>query len=146
MKTISLTDEQYKDLMQLVYLGNFMANATRNNDEMIEAFENIEQHIYTFAEQFGCGEYVDRHDAVEGIYPTREFEEMMDRFIAEYDSDIFWEELLHRMTERDLVDAHGEPAVASMGLVERIEKERGFVQTYDKEFSENGLKNLRIVK
>lgn len=146
MKTISLTDEQFKDLMQLVYLGNFMANATRNNDEMIEAFENIEQHIYTFAEQFGCGRYVDRHDAVEGIYPTREFEEMMDRFVAEYDSDIFWEELLHRMTERDLVDAYGEPAVASMGIVERIEKERGFVQTYDKEFAENGLKNLRIVK
>ena len=144
MKTISLTDEQYKDLMQLVYLGNFMANATRNNDEMIPQFEDMEQHIYASAHEFGCGEYVDRHDAVEGIYPTREFEEMMDRFVCEYDADIFWEELLHRMTERDLVDAYGEKAVSSMSIVERIEKERPFVQTYDKEFSENGLKNLRI--
>ena len=144
MKTISLTDEQYKYLMQLVYLGNFMANATRNNDEMIPQFEDMEQHIYASAHEFGCGEYVDRHDAVEGVYPTREFEEMMDRFVCEYDADIFWEELLHRMTERDLVDAFGEKAVSSMSIVERIEKERPFVQTYDKEFSENGLKNLRI--
>ena len=144
MKTISLTDEQYKYLMQLVYLGNFMANATRNNDEMIPQFEDMEQHIYASAHEFGCGEYVDRHDAVEGVYPTREFEEMMDRFVCEYDADIFWEELLHRMTERDLVDAYGEKAVSVMSIVERIEKERPFIQTYDKEFSENGLKNLRI--
>ena len=144
MKTISLTDEQYKDLMQLVYLGNFMANATRNNDEMITQFEDIEQYVYSFAQEFGCGEFVDRHDAVEGIYPTREFEEMMDTFVSEYDADIFWEELLHRMTERDLVDAYGEKAVSVMSIVERIEKERPFIQTYDKEFSENGLKNLRI--
>jgi N-methylhydantoinase A/oxoprolinase/acetone carboxylase beta subunit len=146
MKNLKLTDEQYKYLIQLVYLGNFMANATRNNDEMIPQFEELEQHVYSFAAEFGCGEFVDRHDAVEGIYPTREFEEMMDKLISEYDADIFWEELLHRMTERDLVDAYGEQAVAGMSIVERIEKERGFIQNYDKEFSENGLKNLYLKK
>lgn len=146
MKNLKLTDEQYKYLIQLVYLGNFMANATRNNDEMIPQFEELEQHIYSFAGEFGCGEFVDRHDAVEGIYPTREFEEMMDKLVCEYDADIFWEELLHRMTERDLIDAYGESAVASMSIVERIEKERGFVQEYDKEFSGNGLKNLYLRK
>jgi hypothetical protein len=144
MKTLNLTDAQFQTLIQLVYLGNFMANATRSNEEIVQQFEDLEQYLYSSAEEFGCGGFVTKHDAVEGVYPSHEFEEMMDAFICKYDTDVFWEELLQKMTERDLLARYGEKAVAEMSIVERIEKEREFIQSYDKEFSLNGLKRLFI--
>ena len=138
MKSLPLTSEQFNALMQLVYLGNFVANATRDNDAIIQPFEDIEQYIYANAEDFGGGECVDRHDAVEGVYPTREFEEMMDPFIDKYDQDIFWEELIHRLAERDLIDKFGETAVAGMGIVERIENEREFTKKIYRCFFRSG--------
>jgi len=144
MKKLELTDAQFKALLQLVYLGNFMANATR--DETIEEYDAVEQYIYTQAEKFGCGEFVDVHDAVDGVYPTRNFEEMMDVFVEKYDSDLFWDELIHRLTERDLIAKYGEPEVLKMGIVDRLEKEREFTKTYDREFDENGIVHLVLQK
>ena len=144
MKKLDLTDAQFRTLLQLVYLGNFMANATR--DETIQEYDDIEQYIYVNAEKFGCGEFVDVHDAVDGVYPTRNFEEMMNLLVEKYDNDFFYDELIHRLSERDLIAKYSEAEVLKMGIVERIEKEREFTKIYDREFSEKGIENLVLHK
>ncbi|MGL4369825.1 MAG: hypothetical protein ACRCUT_09175 [Spirochaetota bacterium] len=144
MKKLELTDVQYKILVQLVYLGNFMANATREPDDIIEAYEDFEQYIYSQAENFGCGALVEKESAVEGVYPTREFEEMMDEFVEQYDDNVFWDELLHRLTENEIISQYGASEVAKMSLVERIEKEQPIIKKYEDDFTAHGLDNLAL--
>lgn len=70
---INFTKKQYQDLLRLVYLGNWMANANRTEDE-IKSLNELEGYIFSFAKDFGMRRWADTDDP-EMTYPTRHFEE-----------------------------------------------------------------------
>lgn len=82
------------------------------------------------------------------FFLTNEFldESIVDELIDEYNNDTFWDELMFRMAERDLIEKYGEDAVRKMKFEERVDKEQPFLDAYRKEFEENGLSNLRLLK
>ena len=52
---ISFTNEEFKALFGLVYAGNTVVNGLRNYDERIKEYTEIEQKIFSLAEEFGLG-------------------------------------------------------------------------------------------
>ena len=63
----------------------------------------------------------------------------------EFENDTFWDELLHRLVERDLIKQEGGVEnVMNMDIRERFEKEEPLEKMYDTEFEVNGLDNIRI--
>ena len=55
---IKLTKEQYENLLKLVFMGSWMANAFRVKDT-VKKFEELEDYIYSFAKDFGLENYVE---------------------------------------------------------------------------------------
>ena len=51
-QAIGLTRKQFKALLKVVYLGNWVANAYRTED-MQKEYERIEDYIFSLAPQFG---------------------------------------------------------------------------------------------
>lgn len=146
---IKLTKEQYSNLLKLVYLGNWMVNAIRTGtpgDEHIEAFDELESYMFSFAKAFGFEEYAD-HDEKNGkVYPTREFEdnpELRD-FVDKYDDYTFWMELIGRLALRDLYGKYGDE-VSRMDWRERIELLSPIEKVYSEEFEQNGIDNIYII-
>lgn len=45
---IELTKEQYRKLVELVYLGNWLVNAHREAGECLQEYEESEQHFLSF--------------------------------------------------------------------------------------------------
>lgn len=140
---IFFTKKQYETLVKLAYLGGWIANAHKAGDDVDTEFEKLENYIYSFAEDFGMGDLFRQGE--DGITdPTREFEELLDPFIDEYNDENFWETLVNRLARRDLIERYGKEAISKMEIGELFEKEEPFEKKYDDEFYANGLKNLNI--
>lgn len=151
---INFTKEQFEILLKLVYLGNWVANANRDGsrenpykEEYKEKYEAIEDYIFSYAKQFGFDEYVDDEKAEKGkFYPTRMFEEETDiqKLIEEYDEEIFWDELIDRLGNRDFYRYYSKDEIQKMTQNERFEKVYEFIDKWTNEISENGIERLRI--
>lgn len=141
---IELSEKQYKDLMEVVFLGNWLANATRTGakgDERIEKFEKIQGYILSQAKNFKAEQLVSYQSGE--YYPTNDFEESLMTIVEAYDEHTFWEELPLRLAERDLLKEIG--PVSKLTEKHR-ERKYEIAEIYENEFAKNRLKNLTIQK
>ncbi len=144
---INLTKKQYETLIKLIYLGEWVGNAHRTDDRVRE-FEELEQYILSFYKDFGMQRYITYDERLKMFFPTAEFEDetKVDEYIEEYNDNTFWEELIYRLANRDLIERYGEDAVENMDWEERMRKEEIFIEEYEEEFGRHGVKNLVIGK
>ena len=139
---INLTPDQFKTLMNLIYMGHWMLTAHKEKpDKVIDA---VASHIYSLAKSAGVESLVDA-DADNGrFYPTRQFEDLMDESLCDYDDQTFWDELIDRLASRDFLVKYGETAIKNMTLEERLTKIGEFEEQYNEEFADHGLERIAI--
>ncbi|MEK7072285.1 MAG: hypothetical protein AAB969_01825 [Patescibacteria group bacterium] len=145
---IELSKEQYETLLKLVYLGNWVANSSRIDDKL-ENYEKVEDHIFSFAKEFGFPEFVDDEETDKGkFYPTRMFEEdtEVNKLVDDYDNETFWQELPHRLGDRDFVREYGEDKIKEMSREERFSKNYEFIDKWQEELEDNGINRLDVKK
>jgi hypothetical protein len=144
---INLTKKQYITLIKLVYLGEWVVNAHRTGDRVKE-FEEFDQYILSFCKDFNLEGNITYDEKLKMFFLTSEFidETGLDDYIDEYDENTFWDELIYRLSRRDLIDRYGEEAVKNMKIEELIDKEQVFIEEYEEEFRRNGINNLVIGK
>jgi len=143
---IEFNKEQFENLMKLVYLGNWMANANRTDDR-IEKYEDLESYVFSFAKNFGLEEYVDDESVGDGkFYPTRFFEEETDinELHDEYDDETFWTELSDHLGERDFMRKYSKDDWDKMTQEERFLKRQECEIGWEEEFEKNGIERLEI--
>ncbi len=145
-KSLSLTPAQFKNLMILVYLGEFMINGIRGGKgypKTIKRYEKVLKFIIQNAKNFGMGNCVKKYKDDDAPYPTREFEEkFIDQRIYDYDEESFWRELSSHFADRDFYRQYGDQKLSGeerLGIIWEIE------DYYEEEISENGLENFEVV-
>ena len=139
---ISLTAKQYKTLLLTTYLGHWVINAHRIKPD--KAFDELASHVYSYAKSFDLPDLVER-DADSGKYfPTRQFEDLASEYIDAYDNETFWDELIDRLSERDLAAKHSQEAREKMTMEERFTHLEKFETRYDEEFEKYGIERLTI--
>jgi hypothetical protein len=140
---ISLTKEQYKTLVELVDLGQWMANATRT--KRIKKYDDMEQLVFSFAKQAGLQDCVDYDDELKMYFLLREFEEStIFPLKEEYDDCTFWEELAHRLADRDMLKQFGERELVRMPRDEMNKVRDALIGKYENESVEHGIDRLEI--
>ncbi len=141
---ITLTKKQYEQLIKIVFLGKWMADATEVDEE--KDYTEIEQYILSFARDAGLEDLVEYDPEYKQYFNTSSFEEQsgVSDLIQRYDDYTFWEELIFRLSYRDLVKKHGTPAVDAMSAEQRLKEQNGYAERYEKEFNEHGLDNLAL--
>jgi len=141
---IDLTQEQYEALLKMVYLGSWVANSPQ--EEPDEEYDAIEQHILSYAKEFGMDKYVAFDTKIKTYVPTEEFENHtgIGNVLDAYNEYTVWEALVLSLARRDLIKKHGAGIVEKMPDEELLEKEYLFIQKYEEEFSEHGFDNLYV--
>jgi hypothetical protein len=142
---LKLTAKQYETLMKLVYFGNWVINGYKKEDKNLEA-DHLENYIYAKAGDFGLGNLVYYDEDQDGYYPTEATEEA---WLADYDdfvNDVYWDELMHRLAERDLETRYGKDAVDAMSAEEREKLEQELLDKYYAEFNKNGMNNFILYR
>jgi hypothetical protein len=141
---IEFTNKEYRDLIELLFLGNWMANALRTGakgDETIKKYEEIQDYILSYAKHFQAEDVVLKEG--NHFYTTMEFEESIMPIVDDYDEYTLWEQLPLKLAKRDLL--------REIGPVSHLKEEHKLrmfeiEEQYEIEFEKNRLKNVVILK
>ncbi|MCL0066233.1 hypothetical protein M1N79_05100 [Dehalococcoidia bacterium] len=146
---IEFTREEYKRLLDTLYIADWVLNAHKvKDDPRTEAYGKLEQKIYSYAKDMELEDLIEYAADHEEYYPTREYEETGPpmEFIGEFENETFWEELISRLADRDLIrQVGGVENLSKLSFEERIEKTLPLEEKYSSEFEERGLDRVSIV-
>ncbi|HAQ05994.1 MAG TPA: hypothetical protein DCR24_00050 [Bacillus bacterium] len=138
---IELSKEQYLTLVKLLQLGNWPLGLTEADLELAGKAEELEQYIFSLAQDFEAGDqiYFDRDE--EYYYLSEPLKETVEGIIDEYEEDVFWDQLTHKLATLDLkreidIDA---------SIEEKINRLYQLKARYEKYFLANGLEKIDIL-
>lgn len=101
---IELTEKQYRYLLDLVYIGNWVLNSTRGSDRIRE-YDDVESRIFSYCAAHGLSNLVQRTDGE--LIPSRAFADGgIHDAIEDYENVTFYEILAEELALRDM---DGEP-------------------------------------
>lgn len=140
---INFTKKQYRSLIDLIYLGDFMVNGIRTTDRVKE-YDELREYIYSFAKQMGQDDIIEHDKERNKYFETREFETgKVESYMEDYDNEVFWTELSARLAERDLDRLEKITGKASDPDL-RLKKYWSKEDEYNREFEQNGLNNVEV--
>ena len=131
---IELTEKQYRYLLDLVYIGNWVLNSTRGNDRIRE-YDELESRIFSHCPAHGMANLTQRTDG--GLIPSRAFADGgIHDAIEDYEDVTFYEILAEELALRDM---DGQPMTRENynQLLERID-------TYLTEFDAYGTDHVSV--
>ena len=131
---IELSEQQFRYLLDLVYIGNWVMNSTRENDR-IKEYDQVESLVFSHCLSHRMSKLVELYRGE--LIPSRAFADGgIHEVIESYEDIMFYEILAEEMALRDM---NGEPLTQEnyAALMERIE-------TYLLEFDRNGINNISV--
>ena len=141
------TDKEYRTLVDVLTLSGMILDAYgRGEDSSRKGYFELEQKIYSYFEDSGSRDLITR-DPSTGQYVRKwssDRSETIVKILDEYVDASFWEELIIRMAERDMLAAlefQGKDQ-SKLTLEERETLLREYGDRYDKDFRSNGLNSI----
>ena len=131
---LHLTEKQYRRLLDLVYIGNWVLNSTRGDDR-IQDYDKVESHIFSHCLDHGMAALVELYDGE--IIPSRAFAEGgIHEAIMAYEDVTSFEILAEELALRDL-DAERATAENYDEVMDRMEQYMG-------EFEAHGTDHISV--
>lgn len=131
---LHLTEKQYRRLLDLVYIGNWVLNSTRGDDR-IRDYDRVESQVFSHCLDHGMAALVELYDGE--IIPSRAFAEGgIHEAIMAYEDVTFFEILAEELALRDL-DAERATAENYDEVMDRMEQYMG-------EFEAHGTDHISV--
>lgn len=131
---IELTKKEFRRLLDLVYIGNWILNSTRGDDRFAD-YDKVESKLFALAALNGMPELTEKWHG--DPIPSRAFSEGgIHEAIMDYEDTVFFEILAEELARRDMdyqpisQDNYDE-------LLDRMDE-------YISEFEANGTDNLTV--
>lgn len=131
---IELTEQEFRRLLDLVYIGNWVLNSTRGEDRF-EDYDIIQEKLFALCAKNGMNALITRWHG--HIFPSNAYENGgIHEAIADYEDAVFFDILAEELARRDLncIDSTPEedPELAAR------------MDAYLDEFEKNGIDNLSL--
>ena len=131
---IDLTEKEYRRLLDLVYIGNWILNSGRGTDRF-EDYDLLQEKLFALCPHAGIRSLAESWEG--HVFPSKAYTEGgIHEAIADYEDAIFFDILAEELARRDLglVDCDPEDFTE---LSARMEE-------YMTEFEKNGLDSINI--
>ena len=131
---IKMTEKQFRRLLDLVYIGNWILNSTRGDDR-IRQYDEVESLVFSQCLAHGMAPLTELYQGQ--LIPSQAFAEGgIHEAIMAYEDTTFFERLAQELALRDM---DGEPLTRENygELMERID-------AYLSEFDEHGTDNISV--
>ena len=131
---IKLSEKQFRRLLDLVYIGNWILNSTRGDDR-IRQYDEVESLIFSHCLTHGMAGLTELYEGE--LIPSRAFAEGgIHEAIMAYEDTTFFEILAQEMALRDMDD----PPITPENYDEVMER----MGVYLMEFEQNGTDNISV--
>ncbi len=97
---IELTKKEFRKLLDLVYLGNWVLNSIRGDDRFRE-YDDLESKLFALCREHGMD--VLAEDWEDTVIPSKAYQEGgIQQVIAYYEDTVFYEILAEELSRRDM--------------------------------------------
>ena len=132
--TIDLTEKEFRRLLDMVYVGNWILNSARGEDRF-EDYDMLQEKLFALCSQVGMQALAERWQG--HIFPSRAYEEGgIHEAIADYEDAVFFDILAEELARRDM-EGEGVDVNDENELLSRMEE-------YYSEFEQHGIDNLTV--
>ena len=129
---IELTNKEFRMLLDMVYIGNWVLNSTRGNDRF-QDYDNIESKLFALCHNTGLRALAQIQDGT--TIPSQAYTQGgIHEAIAFYEDNIFYEILAEELSRRDM----NYPEVTPENYGEIVER----MNRYMDEFELSGVDRL----
>ena len=118
MMELKMTEKQFRRLLDLVYIGNWVLNSTRGDDR-IKEYDQVESLVFAHCLDHGMAPLTELYQG--DLIPSRAFADGgIHDAIEQYEDTVFYEILAEELALRDL---DGQPMTREnyTALMERID-------------------------
>ena len=134
MMEIKLSEKQFRRLLDLVYIGNWVLNSTRGDDR-IRQYDEVESLIFSHCLSHGMAPLTELYEGE--LIPSRAFAEGgIHEAIMAYEDVTFFEILAQEMALRDMDD----PPITPENYDEVMER----MGVYLMDFEQNGTDHISV--
>ena len=131
---IQLSQKEFRHLLDLVYIGNWILNSTRGLDRF-EAYDELQEKIFSYALQNNMPELTQHF--MGHIFPSQAYEEGgIHEAIADYEDAVFFDILAEELARRDMSEEHLNP--------DDLNELTARMDSYMNEFELNGIENISL--
>ena len=131
---IELTNKQFRRLLDMVYIGNWILNSTRG-EERFSDYDEVESLLFTRATLEGMPSFAELYEGE--VIPSRAFAEGgIHEAIAEYENNVFFDILAEDLARRDMDDA----PIDESNYAELASR----IDAYIAEFEQHGTDNILV--
>ncbi len=129
---IELTTKEFRRLLDLVYIGNWILNSTRGDDRFTD-YDHVESKLFSLCRKNGMGALVERWEGED--IPSQAFADGgIHEAIMDYEDTVFFEILAEELARRDM----GYAEVSDSNYDELVSR----MDDYIAEFEAHGTDNL----
>ena len=129
---IQLTNREFRLLLDMVYIGNWVLNSTRGEDRFQE-YDDLESKIFGLCRGTGFKALVEQFDGVE--VPSQAYAEGgIHEAIGYYEDNVFYEILAEELSRRDM----DYPQIGEENYPDLVER----MGRYMDEFERSGVDHL----
>ena len=131
---LNLTRKQFRRLLDMVYIGNWILNSTRG-EERFKDYDEVESLLFARAALEGMPTLAELYEGE--IIPSRAFAEGgIHEAIIEYENNVFFDILAEELARRDMndvpIDEHNYAELTSR------------IDTYIHEFEQHGTDHVLV--
>lgn len=131
---IELTTKEFRRLLDLVFIGNWVLNSTRGDDRF-EDYDNVESKLFALCRGTPLESLVEDYNGKP--IPSQAFNDGgIHEAIVNYEDIIFYDVLAEELARRDM----GYPEITTRNYDELVER----MEDYIDEFERNGTDNIII--
>ena len=131
---LELTTKQFRRLLDMAYIGNWILNSTRGDDRFKD-YDDVESLLFAKAREEGMG--VLAEDWQGEVVPSRAFAEGgIHEAIMEYENNVFFDILAEDLARRDMEDASIDQ--------NNYEELSSRMDAYIAEFEQHGTDNILV--
>ena len=131
---IDLTGKEFRRLLDMVYIGNWILNSTRTTDRF-EDYDLVQEKLFSLCAKNGMPSLVQTWHG--HVFPSRAYEDGgIHEAIADYEDAVFFDILAEELARRDMI-SDGLDDTDTEALALRMDE-------YMSEFEKNGIATLRL--
>ena len=131
---LELTTKQFRRLLDMAYIGNWILNSTRGDDRFKD-YDDVESLLFAKAREEGMG--VLAEDWQGEVVPSCAFAEGgIHEAIMEYENNVFFDILAEDLARRDMEDASIDQ--------NNYEELSSRIDAYIAEFEQHGTDNILV--
>ena len=131
---IELTEKEFRRLLDMAYIGNWILNAARGEDRFAD-YDRVQEKLFAHCPGVGMRSLVEVWQG--HVFPSKAYQEGgIHEAIADYEDAVFFDILAEELARRDM-EGEGADQSDESQLVDRMEE-------YYQEFEAHGIDNLTV--